>query len=125
MSLVDLRPSVPLPGGRIVAMSQINVLALFRAKTEHRDELKRQLTALAEAVHTEPGCLLYSLQQGADDPDVFAYVEKWESDEALEAHGRAPHMLDGGAERTALMAEPARVVVTRSVGAGTDEQGLL
>ena len=38
-------------------MSQINVLALFRAKPEHREELKERLTALAEAVHTEPGCL--------------------------------------------------------------------
>lgn len=56
-------------------MSQINVLALFRAKTQHRDELKQRLSALAEAVHAEPGCLLYSLQQGTDDPDVFAYVE--------------------------------------------------
>ena len=106
-------------------MSQINVLALFRAKTEHREELKERLAALAEAVHTEPGCLLYSLQQGTDDPDVFAYVEKWESEEALAEHGKASHVLQGSAERSALMAEPARMVVTRSVGAGTNEQGLL
>lgn len=53
-------------------MSQINVLAPFRAKSEHREELKERLTALAEAVHTEPGCLLYSLQQGTDEADVFA-----------------------------------------------------
>ena len=106
-------------------MSQINVLALFRAKTEHREELKRRLTAMAEAVHTEPGCLLYSLQQGTDDPDFFAYVEKWESEEALAAHGKAAHVLEGSEERTALMAEPGRVVFTRSVGAGTPEQGVL
>ena len=106
-------------------MSQINVLALFRAKTEHREELKERLTALAEAVHTEPGCLLYSLQQGTDDLDVFAYVEKWESEAALAEYGRAPHLLDGSARRSALMAEPARVVFSRSVGAGTSEQGVL
>lgn len=106
-------------------MSQINVLAIFRAKTEHREELKERLTAMAEAVHTEPGCLLYSLQQGTDDPDVFAYVEKWESEEALAEHGKSPHVLEGSAERSALMAEPGRVVFTRSVGAGTPEQGVL
>jgi quinol monooxygenase YgiN len=106
-------------------MSQINVLAIFRAKTEHREELKQRLTAMAEAVHTEPGCLLYSLQQGTDDPDVFAYVEKWESEEALAEHGQSPHVLEGSAERSAMMAEPARVVFTTSVGAGTPAQGLL
>jgi len=106
-------------------MSQINVLALFRAKTQHRDELKQRLSALAEAVHAEPGCLIYSLQQGTDDPDVFAYVEKWDSEEALAAHGKAPHMLEGAAQRSALMAEPGRVVFTRSVCAGTVEQGVL
>jgi quinol monooxygenase YgiN len=106
-------------------MSQINVLAIFRAKTEHREELKERLTAMAEAVHTEPGCLLYSLQQGTDDPDVFAYVEKWESEEALAVHGKSANVLEGSAERSALMAEPGRVVFARSVGAGTPEQGLL
>ncbi|MGI8416224.1 MAG: putative quinol monooxygenase [Nakamurella sp.] len=106
-------------------MPEINVLALFRAKPEHRDELKRQLSRLAEAVHTESGCLLYSLQQGTDDPDVFAYVEKWESEDALAAHGKAPHMLTGAADRSVLMAEPGTVVFTRSVGAGTHEQGTL
>lgn len=106
-------------------MPEINVLALFRAKPEHRDELKQQLSTLAEAVHTEDGCLLYSLQQGTEDPDVFAYVEKWESEEALAAHGRAPHMLAGAGDRSALMAEPGTVVFTRSVGAGTQEQGTL
>lgn len=34
-------------------------------------------------------------------------------------------MLEGAAECSALMAEPGRVVFTRSVGAGTVEQDVL
>lgn len=106
-------------------MAEINVIAMFRAKPEHRDELRRRLVAMAEATHEEEGCLLYSLQQGSADPDVFVFVEKWASEAALDAHGKAPHIVDGADERAALMAEPAVVVRTRSVGAGTAERALL
>lgn len=92
----------------------INVVAIFHAKPEHRDELKRALEVMAEATHKEEGCLLYALQEGAEDPNVLGFVEKWASDEALAAHLQAPHVRDAGAERTAMMSQPAIVIKTRN-----------
>lgn len=103
----------------------INVVAMFRARPERREQFKAALIAMAEATHREEGCLLYTLQQGTEDPDVFAFVEKWASTAALDAHGGTPHLVEGAAERDAMQAQPAVVVRTRDVGAGTPGQGRL
>lgn len=92
----------------------INVLAIFRAIPEHRDELKRQLEVMAAETHKEEGCLLYALQVGADDPNVLGFVEKWESAEALAKHQQAPHITTGREERNAMMAQPAVVISTQN-----------
>lgn len=94
----------------------INVLCIFHAKPEHRDELKRLLEVMAEATHQEEGCLLYALQEGAEDPNVLGFVEKWSSDEALAKHLQQPHVLDGAEERRAMMSQPGIVVKTRNSG---------
>lgn len=107
-------------------MSEVTVVCLFKAKPEHVDELKALMTTMAEETHAnDEGCLLYSLQQGLDDPCDLSIVEKWTSRELLDIHGKKPHVVDGGDYRRSLMAEPARIVFMEQVGAGTQEQGLL
>ncbi|MCI9888968.1 antibiotic biosynthesis monooxygenase [Micrococcales bacterium 31B] len=101
---------------------EVNVLALFHAKPECADEFKAALEAMAEATHREEGCILYSLQQGVDDPTRFAFVETWTSAEALSRHSQMPHLTEGADERSAMLREPATVIVTRSTGAGQAEQ---
>lgn len=92
----------------------VNVLAIFHAKPEHRDELKRRLEIMAEATQAEQGCLLYALQVGADDPNALGFVEKWESDDALAAHLQSEHVRSGASERAAMMSQPAVVVKYRN-----------
>jgi|GEM_PF-1211411 len=92
----------------------VNVLAIFHALPEHRDELKRRLEVMAAATHQEEGCLLYALQEGVDDPNVLGFVERWESAEALARHQQADHVRSGAAERTAMMSQPAVVITTRN-----------
>ncbi|CAI9402660.1 putative quinol monooxygenase [Aestuariimicrobium sp. T2.26MG-19.2B] len=92
----------------------INVLCIFHAIPEHRDELKRRLEVMAAATQQEEGCLLYALQEGVDDENVLGFVEKWESDEALARHLQQPHVVDGGDERRAMMSQPGIVVKTRN-----------
>lgn len=103
--------------GTMTSMT-VNVVAIFRALPEHRDELKRRLEVMAAATHQEEGCLLYALQEGVDDPNVLGFVEKWESAEALARHQQSDHVRNGGEERTAMMAAPAVVITTRN----TDDQ---
>ncbi|WP_203567450.1 putative quinol monooxygenase [Aestuariimicrobium ganziense] len=96
----------------------INVLAIFHALPEHRDELKRRLEVMAEATHQEEGCLLYALQEGAEDPNVLGFVEKWASEEALAKHLQAPHVREGGEERQAMMSQPGVVIKTYNAAEG-------
>lgn len=107
-------------------MSEVTVVCLFKAKPECLDDLVAAMTTMAEQTHAnDEGCLLYSLQQGLDDPCDLSIVEKWTSREALDAHGQKPHITDGAAARRAMMAQPAQIIFMRQTGAGTPEQGLL
>ncbi|HID22529.1 MAG TPA: antibiotic biosynthesis monooxygenase [Planctomycetaceae bacterium] len=37
----------------------------------------------------EPGCLRFEVYQSQKDPKVFLLIERWESEEALDAHRQA------------------------------------
>ena len=54
---------------------------------------------VAEAARTmvaqtlmEPGCLRYAFARDINDPDLIQIAERWESPEALTAHGQSEHM---------------------------------
>ncbi|MGH7156263.1 MAG: putative quinol monooxygenase [Acetobacteraceae bacterium] len=79
----------------------IHVLALITAKPGQRDTILQAFRANMPAVHAEKGCIEYGPAidtEGAGGiqtklgPDSFAVVEKWESLDALKAHGASPHM---------------------------------
>ena len=40
----------------------------------------------------EKGCIAYENHISINDPNLFVVVERWESREDLNAHGKAPHM---------------------------------
>ena len=40
----------------------------------------------------EKGCIAYESHTSINDPNLFVVVERWETREDLNAHGRAPHM---------------------------------
>lgn len=66
--------------------------------------------------HAEDGCILYALNQGAEDPRRFAFVERWTSKEALDPHLASPHvkafldrldeLFDGGGDIVVYNAVP-------------------
>ena len=49
------------------------------------------LTAHMTATAAEAGCELYNFAFDAADPDTIRISERWESTEALAAHGTADH----------------------------------
>ncbi len=63
------------------------VIARISPKPENAEEVRQAVLETVPAVHDEPGCERYSLHQGRDGDLVM--VEKWESPEALAAHGKA------------------------------------
>lgn len=79
----------------------IHVLAVITAKPGQRDTILAAFRANVQAVKAEPGCIEYGAAvdmpngpgfQVQYGPDAFVVIEKWESMDALKAHGAAPHM---------------------------------
>jgi quinol monooxygenase YgiN len=67
-------------------MSEVVVVVTLRAKAGQEDALARTLTEGSGTTHGEPGCVVYAMHQGADDPGRFAIVECWSSQEDLDRH---------------------------------------
>jgi quinol monooxygenase YgiN len=63
------------------------VVATMTAKPESVDTVREACKNAIEAVHSEPGCELYSLHEANG---TFVFVEQWADEEALKTHSTAP-----------------------------------
>lgn len=70
----------------------IILTAMVKAKPGKEDAVKEVLLALVEPTRKEPGCLCYNLHQSKSDKTQFMFYEQWASKEAIDAHGKTPHM---------------------------------
>src|SRR5258708_21303660 len=100
----------------------VPVVATMKAKPESVDAVREARKQAIEAVHSEPGCDLYSLHE-ADG--TFVFVEQWADADALKTHSAAPAVaalfgtfrdhLDGAPDikmlTPAVPADPAQVHV--------------
>ena len=70
----------------------IYVVATSQVKRELREAFIKGAKKCIEATRKEKGCIAYQGHTSINDPNLFVVVERWESREDLNAHGRAPHM---------------------------------
>jgi len=101
-------------------MSQnvVHVIATFLAAEGREAELESALRELIEPTRREAGCIRYDLLRSFPgvSPVELVFVEEWASVEALDAHGRMPH-LQGLRERVQhLLAAPPHVIRHRQIG---------
>ncbi len=91
----------------------IHVVAVITAKPGQRQKLLDLFHGNLPAVRAEKGCIEYGVAVDADTglpfqkkwgEDVVLVIEKWESVDALKAHGAAPHMREFGAKTKDLVA---------------------
>jgi quinol monooxygenase YgiN len=94
-------------------MSIVHVIAVVTAKPGKRAEVLRTFQANVPSVHAEEGCIEYVATVDAEGAgsiqtrfgeDTYVVVEKWESLDALKAHGAAPHMAAYAARTKDLIA---------------------
>ncbi len=99
----------------------IQVIAIVTAKPGMREALLKEAQANIPNVLAEDGCIEYGPAVDADGfgdfqtkfgPDVFVFIEKWASAEALKAHAVAPHMAAYGAKTKDLVAARAIHILT-------------
>lgn len=79
----------------------IHVVAIITAKPGMREQVLATFHANMTTVHAENGCIEYGPALDAEGaggiqtkfgPDTFVVIEKWQSLDALKAHGASPHM---------------------------------
>ncbi|MFL6192675.1 MAG: putative quinol monooxygenase [Thermoanaerobaculia bacterium] len=93
-------------------MPIVHVVATFTAAAGREDELEKVLLEMLEPTRAEAGCIRYDLLRSLPgvSPVEFTFVEEWESIEALDAHGRTPHLQGLRPKVQGLAEGPPRVV---------------
>ncbi|HEY6510121.1 MAG TPA: putative quinol monooxygenase [Vicinamibacterales bacterium] len=101
----------------------IHVVAVINIMPGRRDEVLTHFRALVPQVRAEQGCIEYVPVVDADTdlavqtpygPSTFTVIEKWESLDALRAHGSAPHMAAYAAKTQDMVAERAIYVLSEA-----------
>ena len=106
-------------------MSEIVVVGSFTAQPGKEQEALEAFRALLDPTHAEDGCILYALHQGSDDPRRLAFVERWSSREALDAHLASDHIQDVLARAPQLFSDGGDIVVYNAVPGGETHKGSL
>lgn len=91
------------------------------------DEVLAAFQACIEQTHQEEGCLTYALHRDAADPNRFVHVERWRSQEDLDAHMTKPYVADlfAVAGTPGVLAEAPSMVFATPLPFGQPEKGAL
>ena len=89
-----------------MAGAEVVVVATVRVLPGHGDALVEKFAAVIEGTHGEHGCLTYALHRDQTDRDRFVIVERWRSQEDLDAHFNEPHMAQMAGLADSLAAPP-------------------
>ena len=98
------------------------VVATITPKPDQVEAVREAILAAVPKVHAEPGCELYALHEGTGH---FVMVERWESAEALKAHGTAEALTTLGGQLADKLAGPLDVRRLSAVPAGDVAKGVV
>jgi quinol monooxygenase YgiN len=99
-------------------MSEIVVVATFTIKEGLMDQAIAGFETVIAATHNEPGCVTYALHRDNANPARLVMIERWESQDALNAHIQAPHMAKLGEFAAEMLAEPPMIAFCSPLGMG-------
>jgi quinol monooxygenase YgiN len=94
-------------------MPELTVVAVLTAKADAIETIQAGLSKLTAAARTEDGCISYDLHVDASNPARFVTVERWASQEALDAHFVSPAMAEAMTSLTELDGAPLIVTTTK------------
>jgi quinol monooxygenase YgiN len=98
------------------------VVATITPKPDQIDAVREAILAAVPKVHAEPGCELYAVHEGKGH---FVMVERWESPEALKAHGSAEALTTLGGQLADKLEAPLDVRRLTAVPAGDAVKGAI
>lgn len=93
----------------------VHVVALIVPKPGKRQEVQRILLDLLAATRREEGCIQYDLLEEKANPTDFTFVERWASQEALDAHFQMPHFEVAAKKLDGLLIGPPDIMQLKPV----------
>lgn len=73
----------------------IRCVAHFKPKPGKLEEARQLLLGFCAPTRLEKGCVFYDLHVNNGDPNDLTFIEEWESEADLDAHGLSPHIQAG------------------------------
>jgi len=70
---------------------ELDLVAIVTAPAEAQETVQTAIAACVAETRKEAGCRLYVAHRDLDRPGRFVFVERWESQAALDAHMERPH----------------------------------
>jgi quinol monooxygenase YgiN len=104
-------------------MTEVIVSTVFQPAPDAKEQLITALRSGMPAVHSEKGCMLYAIHDAEDGTIVM--LEKWASQEDLDAHAAGPALEQLDALVAPHLARPVTWTTMTPIPAGTDRQGVL
>ena len=87
------------------------LIAELEAQPQHRDTLMEAVKKCVAITVKEKGCISYDCFTSIAEPNKFIFVERWESQEDLDAHGKAAHIQEWRALSRPLWVGPSKVEI--------------
>ena len=87
----------------------MHVVARYVAKPGKEEEVKAVLMALVAPSRREIGCYQYDLLRNPADPRDFCFVERWDTEKALDEHAASAHLKAARAQVEGLVEGPPDV----------------
>ncbi len=81
---------------------QIAVVAIVDAQPGTAREIEAAMRACILATRVESGCVSYVGHRDAQAADRYVFIERWDSQAALDAHMQTPHLQALGAALESL-----------------------
>jgi quinol monooxygenase YgiN len=81
----------------------------FHLLPDKRDEAIAAALAMQAATTREPGCSEYRFWTAADNPNALGLFERWDNQEALDAHLGTAHMAAFGHAMTTVLEQQAEL----------------
>jgi quinol monooxygenase YgiN len=93
----------------------IKIVAKMPVKPECVEEFKKAVKPLVEGSAAEAGNVYYTLNVSISDPNLFAIMECWKDQAAIDFHNAAPHFTSVLPELRKFMAEGSSVELYNEV----------
>ncbi len=108
-------------------MSEVIGVVHVRAAEGKADEVVAAFTTCIEQTHAEEGCLSYALHRDNADANHLVLVERWRSQEDLDAHMTKPYVADlfAVAGTPGMLSAAPEMAFVSSLGVGNAAKGSL